>query len=169
MQYGESADDFSECQCGGQLKYEDSVEKSRYHIGLSSETIIRIAAVLFGSVIMFSPYYFASPAPSSATFVLNNTSAYLLWLGGGATAAFIAGGRWINGASNGLYSGIISGLLVIFIFFYLMANNFNNPHLSDNVAFFAALSVIYVLIPGILGIVGGLVGISLRMGLSKLM
>ena len=96
-------------------------------IKLSSKNIIRISGILFGSSIMLIPYYLYSPStPTSTSFVLINIDSFILWGVGGLTAAFIASGKIINGASNGLYSAIISGLMVIIIFYLLLANNFNN-------------------------------------------
>ena len=117
---------------------------------------------------MLIPYYLYSPAPTSSTFVLINVDSFILWVGGGLTAAFIASGKIINGASNGLYSAIISGLIVIIIFYILLTNDFNNTSPLDNIAFFAVLNLVYILIPGIFSIIGGLIGISIRKVLNKL-
>jgi cell division protein FtsX len=117
---------------------------------------------------MLIPYYLYSPAPTSSTFVLINVDSFILWVGGGLTAAFIASGKIINGASNGLYSAIISGVIVIIIFYILLTNDFNNTSPLDNIAFFAVLSLVYILIPGIFSIIGGLIGISIRTILTKI-
>ncbi len=167
----ESPKDFVQCQCGGELRYIENINDSKNLLNgfkLSSKNMIRIVGVLYGASIMLIPYYLYSPAPSSALFVLNSANSFILWGVGGLAAAFIAGGRIINGVSNGLYSAITSGLLVIIIFYLLLANNFNNPDLTDNIAFFAALTIIYVLIPGVFSVIGGLIGLLTRVSLNKL-
>jgi hypothetical protein len=166
LREGESPKDFDKCQCGGSLRYVETINVKKF--GLSSKNMIRISGVLFGASIILIPYYLFSPIPSSASFVLNHIDSFILWSTGGFAAALIAGGKIINGASNGLYSAIISGLIVIIIFYLLLVNSFNNPSFTDNIAFFAALSVIYILIPAIFSIIGGLIGISIRKGLNKL-
>ena len=171
LQEGESPKDFDICQCGGDLKYVENVD---VHLNLlkkfklSSEKIIRISGILFGASIMLIPYYLYSPAPTSTSFVLINIDSFILWGVGGLTAAFIASGKIINGASNGLYAAIISGLIVIIIYYLLLTNNFNNTSPLDNIALFAVLSLVYMLIPGIFSIIGGLIGISIRKVLNKL-
>jgi len=86
---------------------------------------------------------------------------------GGFAAAVISGGKIINGASNGFYAAVVSGFLVI-ILFYLVSNNyFNSPSSADNIAFFAALAVVYMLVPAIFSIVGGLIGILIRNSLIR--
>jgi hypothetical protein len=165
LQEGESPKDFDKCQCGGDLKYVKNVDVNS---NLSSQNIVRISGILFGASIMLIPYYLYSPSPTSPSFVLINVDSFIIWGGGGLTAAFIASGKIINGASNGLYSAIISGLIIIIIFYLILNNNFNNPSPIDNIAFFAVLSLVYMLIPGIFSIIGGLIGITIRKVLNKL-
>ena len=171
LQEEEFSKDFDKCQCGGDLRYIENIDE---HLNLlkkfklSSEKIIRISGILFGASIMLIPYYLYSPAPTSTSFVLINIDSFILWGVGGLTAAFIASGKIINGASNGLYAAIISGLIVIIIYYLLLTNNFNNTSPLDNIALFAVLSLVYMLIPGIFSIIGGLIGISIRKVLNKL-
>ena len=171
LQEEEFSKDFDKCQCGGDLRYIENIDEHLNLLkkfNLSTKNIIRISGILFGASIMLIPYYLYSPAPTSSTFVLINVDSFILWVGGGLTAAFIASGKIINGASNGLYSAIISGLIVIIIFYILLTNDFNNTSPLDNIAFFAVLSLVYILIPGIFSIIGGLIGISIRTILTKI-
>ncbi len=168
---GESPKDFDKCQCGGELNYVETADVNSVLLKkskLSSNCIIRIVGVLFGSSIMLIPYYLYSPFPTSPSFVFINIDSFLLWGVGGFAAAFIAGEKMMDGAADGLYSAMISGLMVIIIFYILLTNGFNNSSLIDNIAFFAILSLLYMLIPGICGIIGGLIGISIRTVLNKL-
>ncbi len=171
LQEGESPKDFDKCQCGGDLEYIENIDDSSLlKKKLSSKNIIRISGILFGASIMLIPYYLYSPTPTptSTSFVLINIDSFILWVTGGLTAAFIASGKVINGASNGLYAAIISGLIVIIIYYLLLTNNFNNQSPLNNIALFAVLGVVYILIPGIFSIIGGLIGISIRKALNKL-
>ncbi len=161
---GESPEEFDKCQCGGELRY---VETRDVNSNLnkksksSSHNIIRIAGVLLGASIMLVPYYLYSPFPTSSSFVLLNFDSFLWWGAGGLAAAFIASGKISDGATNGLYAAVISGLMVIIIFYLLLTHSFNSS-LINNIALFAFLGLIYMLIPGIFSIIGGLIGTLIR-------
>ena len=170
LQEGEFPEDFKECHCGGKLDYVESIELDKNlknRLKLSSKSLIRIIGVIFGALIMLIPYYLFSPIPSTATFVFNSNHSFILWCTGGLAAAVISGGKIRNGASNGFYAAIISGLVVIILFYMMSTNYFNNPSYADNMAFFAALSVVYMLVPAIFSVVGGLIGILIRNSLVK--
>lgn len=165
LQEGESPEDFRECQCGGKLNYVESMKRSenlKNKFKLSSKITLRIVGVTFGALIMLVPCYLFSPIPATSSFVFDSTNSFILWGAGGFLAAVIAGGKIINGPSNGFYAAIISGFVVIILFYMMSANYFNSPSSADNIAFFAALAVVYMLIPAIFSMLGGLVGILIR-------
>ena len=165
LKEGESPKDFDKCQCVGELRYVETADvnsDSLKKINSSSNNIIRIAGVLFGASIMLIPYYLYSPFPTSSSLVFINIDSFLLWGVGGLAAAFIGGEKLSDGAADGFYSAMISGLIVIIIFYVLLAHSFSNSSLINNIAFFAILILFYSLIPGIFSIIGGLIGIVIR-------
>jgi hypothetical protein len=176
LQKGESPTDFEECRCGGRLEYVDSLEEldrgnNSAYIGeenklkefISSNLFLRIIGVLIGTCIMYIPYYIFSPYPNSPAFVLNHLYTSLaVWFTGGLVAAFIADGNLKDGIANGFYPAFLSGLVVITLFYWFFNNQFTSPSTADNLAFFAALSTVYILFPGIFSAAGGLIGVLVR-------
>jgi len=169
LQEGEYPEDFDSCHCGGHLEYTDELADLKFKDKLISYiNIKRIVAVLVGGMIMLLSFYLFSPDPYSANFAYNDNASFYIWFAGGLVAALLAGGNIRSGASNGFYSAILSGLLVI-IYFYLITNNyFNNPVLADNLALFAALCAVYLFIPAIFSVSGGLIAIIARKTFKKL-
>jgi len=156
LQKGEHLDDFDRCQCGGNLEYTEELEKQKSPVDVTLN-VRRIAGILVGALIMVLPYFMFTPDPYSLTFVYNSNLPFFIWFAGGLIAALIAGGNIRSGASNGFYSATISGLTVIFYYFWLTKNYFTSPNLADNIAFFGALCVIYLLVPAIFSMIGGLI------------
>lgn len=169
LQEGEYPEDFDRCQCGGRLEYADERTDLTFKDKILSHiNIKRIGAVIVGGLIMLLSFYLFSPDPYSANFVYNNNLSFYIWFAGGVMAALIAGGNIRSGASNGFYSAAISGLLII-LYYYLMVNNyFSNPVMADNLAFFAALCAVYVFIPAVFSVFGGLIAIIARKAFTKL-
>jgi predicted branched-subunit amino acid permease len=160
LEEGESPEDFERCRCGGYLNYVEDVEEESFQDKIN---VRRIVGVVVGALIMLSSYYIFSADPYSSNFVLyNNITAFLIWVAAGLIGALIAGGNIRSGISNGFYAATISGLLVILYFYYLKTNYFTNPVLAENIAFFAALCVVYLLIPSVFSMAGGFVGIFSR-------
>lgn len=170
LQEDESPDEFGQCQCGGNLSYVETIEEDKSVINKfkSSSTVLRILGVLLGALIMFVPYYLFSADTHSELFVYNNSTSLVLWGLGGLVASFIAGGKIRNGISNGFYAAVISGFLIIYLFYYFWSNYFHEPTLADNMAFLAALSVVYILVPSIFSMLGGLIGMLARKIMEKL-
>jgi hypothetical protein len=164
----EHPEDYETCICGGNLEYVEELSNLRFRDKLLLRlNIKRIAGILVGGVIMLLSFYIFSPDPYSSNFVYNNNISFFIWFAGGVAAALISGGNIKSGAANGFYSATFSGLIVI-IFNFLMVNNyFNNPSMSDNIAFFAALCAIYILVPAIFSIIGGLLAVLVRKILTK--
>ena len=166
LQEGEYPEDFSSCQCGGHLEYVEEIEKQNIDVVEKPETfagifqtlpIRRITGILSGALIMFLPYLMFSADPYSAAFVYNSNLPFLIWGAGGFTAALIAGGNLKSSASNGFYSAFISGLFIIIYYFWIITNPFTSPILADNLALFGALCVVYMLVPSICSMLGGLI------------
>lgn len=156
----ESPGDFSRCQCGGRLNYVEDIEKRRF---IDRFNFNRLVGVLIGAVIMLSSFYIFSADPYSSNFVLyNNTAALFIWVAGGMVGALIAGGNIKSGISNGFYAATISGLVIIIYYYYIRNNYFTNPSLADNIAFFGALVVVYLLIPAIFSSTGGFIAMLCR-------
>lgn len=181
LQESEYPEDFKGCQCGGQLNYVENIEedftvgkdtndvksigesnKIASKLKLSSNALIRSSCVLIGALVMLIPYFIYSPYPSSDLFVFNSSYSLLLWGAGGFIAALAAGGNIKAGVSNGFYAAVVSGLIVIIFFYLISTNYFNSSTLPDNLAFAAALTMVYLLVPAILSSVGGLIGILIR-------
>lgn len=169
LQEGEYPEDFGRCQCGGNLQYEEEIKDLPFTDKLlSSVNNRRISGILVGAVIMLASFYIFSPDPFSSSFVYNSDTSFYIWGAGGLAAALIAGGNIRSGMSNGFYAAFASGLLVILVYYFLINTNYLVPSLADNIAFFAGLCVVYLLIPGVFSTVGGLVGGLARKILVKL-
>ncbi|MCE5214850.1 MAG: DUF5518 domain-containing protein [Methanobacterium sp.] len=165
LEEGENPDDFDRCRCGGYLNYVEDIEDKTF---IDKFNFRRLAGILIGAIIMLSSYYIFSADPYSPNFVLyNNTIAFLIWVAGGLIGALLAGGNIRSGISNGFYAALISGLVVILYFYYFITNYFTNPVMADNIAFFAALCVVYLLIPAVFSMVGGFVGMFSRKMILK--
>lgn len=158
LQQGESPEDFDRCQCGGDLDYVEDIDL-RF---IDKLNLRRIIGVFIGAGIMLLSFYIFSADPYSASFVYNDNTALFIWGAGGMIAALIAGGNIRSGASNGFYAATISGVLVIIFSYYIKTNYFTSSSLADNIAFFAALCVVYLLIPSIFSISGGLFGMMAK-------
>lgn len=159
LQDGESPEDYDQCQCGGTLEYVDEIQNQRSsHKLLNALNFRRIVGVIIGAAVILGSFLIFSPDPYASTFVYNNNISFYLWGIGGFIAALISGGNIRSGASNGFYAACISGLLVILVFYYII-NPFgiSEPTLPDKLAFLAALCAIYLLIPSLFSMIGGLI------------
>lgn len=170
LQEGEHPEDFDRCQCGGKLEYVEKIEDQKITDKITSAlNIRRISGIIIGAVVILVSFYISSPDPYSSNFVYNNNISFYLWGAGGLVAAVIAGGNIRSGASNGFYAACISGLLVIITYYYM-----NNPiyqvesSLPDGIAFFLALCAVYLLVPSLFSIIGGLIASIPRKILTKL-
>ncbi len=169
LQEGENPEDFGRCQCGGDLQYVDELKNPRFTDKLlKTINVRRISGIIIGAVIVLSTFYIFSPDPYSSSFVYNNNLSLYIWGAGGLVAALIAGGNIRSGASNGFYAAFISGLLVILLYYFMANNNYLVPSLADNLAFFGALCVVYLLIPGVFSTIGGLIAAIARKTMVKL-
>jgi hypothetical protein len=159
LQEGESPKDFDRCQCGGTLEYVEEIEnqKTGYKL-LQTVNFRRIIGVVIGTAVIMVSFLISSPDPYSATFVYNNNISFYLWAAGGFIAALIAGGNIRSGASNGFYAACISGLLVLIIFYNTINPlNVTETTLPDTLAFYASLCAVYLLVPSLFSILGGLI------------
>lgn len=169
LQEGESPEDFGQCKCGGHLRYVEKIENPKFKDKLfSSSNIKRITGILVGAVIILLSFFIFSPDPFSSSFAYNSQTSFYIWAAGGLAAAVITGGNIKSGASNGFYSASIAGLIVIITFYMIINNYFINSSLADNFAFFMALFAVYILVPAIFSMVGGIIGILARKTLGKL-
>lgn len=169
LKAGESPEDFSQCQCGGHLRYVDEIKDLSFTDKLHNVlNIKRISGILVGAVIILFTFYIFSPDPFSSSFAYNNNVSFIIWGAGGLVAAILAGGNIRSGASNGFYAAAISGLLVIISFYMIINNYFNSPSLADNLAFFLALCAVYLLVPAIFSMLGGIIGIVAKKTLNRL-
>jgi hypothetical protein len=164
LKEGESPEDFGRCHCGGHLNYVDEIEDAKF---IDKINFRRIAAVFIGAAIMIISFYIYSSDPYSTSFVYNNNTVFLIWGAAGLIAALIAGGNIKSGVSNGFYAASISGLIVILMFYYIKNNYFTNPSLAENIGFFMALCMVYLLIPAVFSCIGGLIGGLLRKVVKK--
>lgn len=163
LQEGEYPENFDRCQCGGNLGYVEEIKDSKSSRKLlSSLNTRRISGIVIGAAVMLVSFLISSPDPLSPSFAYYTATSFYIWGAGGVAAALIAGGNIRSGASNGFYAASISGLLVIMTYFYMINPGYlTGSSLADSLAFFAALCVVYLLIPGIFSMVGGLlVGIA---------
>lgn len=168
LQDGEYPEDFDRCECGGNLEYVEEVKHQESSDDIFYNPLMRrIAGILVGAFMMVLPYSMLSPDPYSETFVYFSNLSFLIWGAGGLAAALIAGGNVRSGVSNGLYSAFISGLVIITYYFWVIDNYFTNPTLADNLALFGALCVVYILVPAVFSMVGGLIAGLARKILTK--
>lgn len=170
LQEGEYPEDFDRCQCGGNLEYVEEIKDRRFTDKLvSSFNLRRISGIIIGAVVIMVSFYISSPDPFSSSFVYNSNISFYIWGAGGLVAALIAGGNIRSGASNGFYAAFISGILVIVTYFYMINPNYlTDSSLADSIAFFAALCVVYLLIPAVFSVVGGLIAAIARKIMVKL-
>ena len=164
----ESPEDYDQCQCGGTLEYVDEIQNQKLSDKLlDALNFRRIVGVITGAAVILVSFLIYSPDPYASTFVYNNNISFYLWGVGGFIAALISGGNIRSGASNGFYAASVSGLLVILVFYYII-NTFgiSEPTLPDTFAFLAALGAIYLLIPSLFSMIGGLIASLSRRILS---
>lgn len=171
LREGEHPEDFDRCQCGGKLKYVDKLEqpqkaekKRPYYINTR-----KISGVLLGAVVMLVSFYINSPDTTSASFVYNSQISFYIWFAGGIVAALVGGGNIRSGVGNGFYAAALSGLLVIVLYYYLLLGSFTGPTFGDNAALFAGFCLVYLAVPAVFSMVGGLVAALARTAVFKVL
>lgn len=159
LKNGERPEDFDRCECGGKLEYTEGVEKKTGTRRLTGAKYARkLGGVLIGAAVIAVSFYISSPDPNHSNFAYYNTISPYLWGAGGLVAALLAGGNIRSAVASGFCAALISGLMVLIFYYYTSLSTYLGPSTPDNMALLGALGVIFILIPGVLAVAGGLTG-----------
>jgi len=148
LQPGESPDDFTDkCECGGKLKYQESIHPVKDDKNKFWRNIISCA--IFGFILFFG---------------LKMVVASLI---AGAVVSYSLGGGYTNGATNGFITGSIAMILVILTtIIFTFSTQDINLELSMNFIYRLGLVIIFAagltLAGGLIAAFGGLFGIKIR-------
>lgn len=166
---GERPEDFDRCQCGGKLEYaEEFTKKPSARRVIGAINARRIGGVLIGAAVMAASFYISSPDPYQSSFAYYHSISFYLWGAGGLVAALVAGGNIRSAVANGFYAAAISGALVILLYYYIAHSSYFGLSSADNLALLGALGLVYILVPGVFAMVGGLITGVGRMILLKI-
>ena len=126
----------------------DTYSKSGTAKFLAGNLMLRVIAIIIGILIVVIP-----------TFLFANSNyALLLLLIGGVVTSLIAGGKSEDGAINGIILGLIAALIIL-----IFRGNFES--LGDvvaNIYYFVTEMGGAILILTLFGLVGGVIGVSIR-------
>ncbi len=152
---GETAGDFSECECGGKLEYkesskgETSIKSIKKYEELNSNSNIwkRIIAIEIGAVLIF-----IVGLVLQEPFEVYLLSSVLI---AGFITGFIAGGNNQDGIFNSAGAGLLGGIFVFLSTGYV-------EYLKISLYYMEAVVFSLIIIYVIIGLIGGLIAISIR-------
>lgn len=114
--------------------------------------IKEISAVLIGAIIMLTPYLFVHSNPIGVFSVF----AWVIWIIGGFIAAFIVRASIKYGVLNGFLGAVISGVIILIVYNPVISAQYTGTN-AYTLGILTVNVVLFIGIPGIFGIVGGLI------------
>ncbi len=143
LQSGESPEDFKSCQCGGSLRYVESLDNGR---------IAGLRGIIIGVIV-------------TVLFLLFAEVTYLLVFGGLITA-YITSDRYKEGIKSGFFTGGISTVIIMVVGILFDLHGLKSAFMEYLTGWGAViLLLVWILaftLGGILGSVGGLIGVYLK-------